>query len=144
MILNYPVYFWISPLNLMIMKRFLFVFLAFAATSLAAQDMAAAGAVTSDAMIEQLAGEQVKSLAKKFNFTDQQAEQAGALAQEVMKSPKFKKMLGKYSPDQLLAGSGTDMIQKALLGNNSFMKGMKGIASEEQMSLMNAISSSLD
>ena len=122
------------------MKKLFYLFLLLAGATLSAQDMgtmaAAADAVTSDEMIGQLAGEQIKSLATKFNLTEAQAEQASAVVQEVMKSPKFKELLGKYSPDQLLAGSGTDMIQNALLGNKSFMKGMKGIVSKDQMGLM--------
>jgi hypothetical protein len=130
------------------MKKLLFLFLALAGTTLAAQDMgsmaAAADAVTSDEMIGQLAGDQIKSLAKKFNLTDAQAEQASAVIQEVMKSPKFKEMLGKYSPDQLLAGSGTDMIQNALLGNKDFMKGMKGVVSKDQMGMMKEAAKALN
>lgn len=122
------------------MKKLLFLFLSVVSVSLTAQDLpsmsSVTDAVTSDSMIDQLADSQIKSLAAKFNLSEAQAEQAASVVKEVMKSPKFKKMLGKYSPDQLLAGSGTDMIQNALLGNNSFMKGMKGIVSKDQMGMM--------
>ena len=129
------------------MKKLICLLFILAGTTLAAQSMdnmaAAADAVTSDQMIDQLAGEQIKSIAKKFNLTDAQAEQATAVVQEVMKSPKFKEMLGKYSADQLLAGSGTDMIQNALLGNKGFMKGMKGVVSEGQMGMLKQAASAL-
>jgi hypothetical protein len=94
--------------------------------------------MSSDSMITQLAGDQVKSLTKKFNLSDAQAEQVSGLVTSYLKSPKFEKMLSKYSPDKLLGGSGTSMIQQALLSDNNFMKDMKGIASEEQLTKMGA------
>ena len=94
--------------------------------------------MSSDSMITQLAGDQVKSLTKKFNLSDAQAEQVSGLVTNYLKSPKFEKMLSKYSPDKLLGGSGTSMIQQALLSDNNFMKDMKGIASEEQLTKMGA------
>ena len=130
------------------MKKVILLLIALTGATLSAQNMgdltSAAEAVTSDEMIGQLAGEQIKSLAKKFNLTEAQAEQASAVVQEVMKSPKFKEMLGKYSPDQLLAGSGTDMIQNALLGNKSFMKGMKDVVSKDQLGLMKEAAKALN
>ena len=118
------------------------------AISLSAQDLknmaATADAMSSNSMIDQLADSQIKSLAKKFNFSDAQAEKASAVVKEVMKSPKFQSMMAEYSPDKLLAGSGTDMIQNALLGDKSFLKGMKGIASKDQMSMMKKAASTLE
>jgi hypothetical protein len=122
------------------MKKLIFLFVALAGTTLSAQSMndvkAAADAVTSDSMIDQLADSQIKSLAAKFNLSEAQAEQAASVVKEVMKSPKFQSFLGQYTPDQLLGGSGTDLLQNALLGNKKFMKGMKGIASKDQMGML--------
>lgn len=122
------------------MKKLLILCFALAASTVAAQSMndmaSAASAMSSDDLIGQLVGDQVKSLAQKFNLSEAQAGQASAVVEKALKSPKLKSMLGKYSPDQLLAGSGTDMIQNALLGNKKFLKGMKGIVSEDQMDLM--------
>jgi len=63
------------------MKKILFICFALVAGHLSAQDL---GAMAGDAVnplsspdfVNQIAGDQVKSLAKKFNFTDAQAEQA--------------------------------------------------------------------
>jgi hypothetical protein len=122
------------------MKKLLVLCFALAASTVAAQSMSditsAASAASSDDMISQLVGGQVKSLAQKFNLSEAQASQASAVVEKALKSPKLKSLLGKYSPDQLLAGSGTDLIQNALLGNKKFMKGMKGIVSEDQMGMM--------
>ena len=46
--------------------------------------------MSSDSMITQLAGDQVKSLTKKFNLNDSQAEQVSGLVTNYLKSPKFK------------------------------------------------------
>ena len=61
-----------------------------------------------------------------------------------MKSPKFREMLGKYSPDQLPAGSRTDMIQNTLPGNKSFMRGMKDVVSKDQLGLMKEAAKALN
>lgn len=123
------------------MKKIVLLLVLLGVTSLAAQDMgslksAATEATSSDSMIEQLADNQIKSLTQKFNLSEAQATQVSSLVKQVMKSPKFTKMLGKYSPDKLLSGNGTDMLQGALLGNNSFMKGMEDIVSTDQLDLM--------
>jgi len=129
------------------MKKLICLFLVMGTLSLSAQEMKsmsdAANSMTSDSMIDQLADTQIKSLAKQFNLSDAQAEQASAVVKEVMKSPKFTEMLGKYSPEKLMGSKGTDMIQGALLGDNSFMKGMKGVVSEDQMGEMVKAASAL-
>ena len=131
------------------MKKLLLLFLFAGITNLAAQDLgglkaAATGATTSDSMIEQLAGSQVKSLAQKFNLTEAQAEQASAVVKQVMKSPQFKEILGKYAPDQLLSGSGAEMLQGALLGNKDFMGGMEDIVSADQLGMMKKAASTVN
>lgn len=131
------------------MKKLLLLFLFAGITNLAAQDLgglkaAATEATTSDSMIEQLAGSQVKSLTQKFNLTEAQAEQASAVVKQVMKSPQFKEILGKYAPDQLLSGSGAEMLQGALLGNKDFMGGMEDIVSADQLGMMKKAASTVN
>ena len=131
------------------MKKILLLFLFAGITNLAAQDLgslkaAASEATASDSMIEQLADNQIKSLAQKFNLSEAQAEQASSVVKQVMKSPQFKEILGKYAPDKLLSGSGTDMLQGALLGNKDFMGGMKDIVSPDQLSMMKKAASTVN
>ncbi|MDX1332147.1 MAG: hypothetical protein R3252_03885 [Robiginitalea sp.] len=117
--------------------------------TLAVQDLgslkaAAAEATTSDSMIEQLAGSQVRSLAQKFNLSEAQAEQSSAVVRQMMKTPLFKEILGKYAPDQLLSGSGAEMLQGALLGNRDFMGGMEEIVSADQLGLIKKAASTVN
>jgi hypothetical protein len=130
------------------MKKVFFILFALVIGQLSAQDLGAiagdaASALSSDAFIDQIAGDQLKSLAKKFNFTDAQAEQASTFVKESLKSPKVQKALGKYSPDQLLSPDGLQTIQNTLLGNKKFMKKMKGFLNPDQFGMMSKAASLL-
>lgn len=123
------------------MKKVFFICFALISVHLAAQDVSAlaADAVNgfgSDDFINQVAGDELKSMAKKFNFTDAQAEQASEFVTEALKSPKIQKALGKYTPDQLLSPQGLETIQNTLLGNKKFMKKMKGFLNPDQLGMM--------
>ncbi len=123
------------------MKKVLFICFALVVGQLSAQDLGAmasdaASTLKSDSFIDQIAGDQVKALANKFNFTDAQAEQASAFVKKSLKSPKIQKILGEYSPEQLLSSDGLKTIQNTLLGNKKFMKKMKGFLSPDQFGMM--------
>jgi len=130
------------------MKKVLFICFALVIGQLSAQDMGAmaadaASTLSSDSFIDQIAGDQLKSMAKKFNLTDAQADQASEFIKESLKSPKVQKALGKYSPEQLLSSDGLQTIQNTLLGNKKFMKKMKGFLSPDQFGMMSKAASML-
>lgn len=130
------------------MKKVFFICFALIVGQLSAQDLSAiagdaASSLKSDAFIDQIAGDQLKSLASKFNLTDAQAKQASEFVTKSLKSPKVQKALGKFSPEQLLSPDGLQTIQNTLLGNKKFMKKMKGFLSPDQFGMMSKAASML-
>ncbi len=86
--------------------------------------------------IDKLASDQVKKLTKKFNLSESQQTQATDLVMKQLRSDKFQSMLSKYTPEQLMSTEGSDNITKALMGSDSFKKGMGGMLNEDQKKAM--------
>lgn len=83
-------------------------------------------------MFDKLAGDQVKKLTKKLNLSDSQQKQVTDLVVKQLKSEKFQKLLGKYSPDQLMGSAASDKLTSSLLADDSFKKELGGVLNEEQ------------
>lgn len=130
------------------MKKVLLLCFALVVGQLSAQDISSlvpdgVNPLSSDAFIDQIAGDQLKSLASKFNLSPAQADQASEFVTKALKSPKVKDVLGKYSPEQLMSADGLQTIQNTLLGNKKFMKKMKGFLSPDQFGMMSKAASLL-
>ncbi|NRA94373.1 MAG: hypothetical protein HRU26_17185 [Psychroserpens sp.] len=96
----------------------------------------ASDALSSDktsSLIDKFASDQVKSLAKKLNLSSSQQEQVTSLVTNTLKSDKFKSMLGDLDPSALLGSSKKkEEVQKALMDDEGFNKGMDKILDDDQ------------
>ena len=120
------------------MKKMLLLCLVFVSFQMSAQDLKsmASDALSSDktsSLIDKFASDQVKSLAKKLNLSSSQQEQVTSLVTNTLKSDKFKSMLGDLDPSALLGSSKKkEEVQKALMDDEGFNKGMDKILDDDQ------------
>lgn len=124
------------------MKKLIILFVTLAVFSVEAQSLKTmtdkvektAGSADQSSFIDKFAGDQVKKLTKKFNLSEKQQSQASELVVSQLKSDKFKKLIGNFSPAQLLAGGASKDVSKALKNDESFKSGMSDILTDEQKS----------
>ena len=120
------------------MKKMLLLCLVFVSFQMSAQDLKsmASDALSSDktsSLIDKFASDQVKSLAKKLNLSSSQQEQVTSLVTNTLKSDKFKSMLGDLDPSALLGSNKKkEEVQKALMDDEGFNKGMDKILDDDQ------------
>lgn len=122
------------------MKKLIILFIALATFSAQAQSLKTitdkaektAGSVDQSSFIDKFAGDQVKKLTKKLNLSDAQQSQVSDLVVTQLKSDKFKKIIGSFSPEQLLSGSGNKKLSNTLLNDKDFKNGMSEILTDEQ------------
>jgi len=127
------------------MKKLIILFVTLAAFSVEAQSLktmtdkveTTAPAVDQSSFIDKLAGDQVKKLTKKLNLSDAQQTQVSDLVVTQLKSDKFKKMIGSFSPEQLLSGGANKDVSKALANDADFKSGMSDILTDDQKSQVN-------
>jgi len=125
------------------MKKILFLFLALSIMQVSGQNLKSlTGGETSSStsMIEGLAADQVKSLTKKLNLSENQQDQVSGLVVSQLKSEKFQKMIGGLNADKLTEssdkGTQTEQIGKALMEGKDFQKGMSSILDDKQKETM--------
>ena len=82
--------------------------------------------------IDKFAGDQVKKLTKKLNLSEKQQTQASDLVVSQLKSDKFQKLIGSFSPEQLLSGGAKKDVSKALGNDKDFQSGMNDILTDDQ------------
>jgi hypothetical protein len=124
------------------MKKLILLFTLLAAFSVNAQSLKTmtdkvektAGSSDQSSFIDKFAGDQVKKLTKKLNLSETQQTQASDLVVSQLKSPKFQKLIGSFSPEQLLSGGAKKEVTKALENDDSFKSGMSDILTDEQKS----------
>lgn len=122
------------------MKKLIILLLTLAAFSVEAQSLktltdkaeTATESVDQSSFIDKLAGDQVKKLTKKLNLSDKQQTQVSDLVVTQLKSDKFQKLIGSFSPEQLLSGSAKKEVSKALTNDADFKSGMSEILTDEQ------------
>ena len=120
------------------MKKMLLLCLVFVSFQMSAQDLKsmASDALSSDktsSLIDKFASDQVKSLAKKLNLSSSQQEQVTSLVTNTLKRDKFKSMLGDLDPSALLGSNKKkEEVQKALMDDEGFNKGMDKILDDDQ------------
>ena len=120
------------------MKKMLLLCLVFVSFQMSAQDLKsmASDSLSRDktsSLIDKFASDQVKSLAKKLNLSSSQQEQVTSLVTNTLKSDKFKSMLGDLDPSALLGSSKKkEEVQKALMDDEGFNKGMDKILDDDQ------------
>ena len=127
------------------MKKLIILLLTLAAFSVEAQSLktltdkaeTATKSVDQSSFIDKLAGDQVKKLTKKLNLSDKQQTQVSDLVVTQLKSDKFKKMIGSFSPEQLLSGGASKDVSKALANDADFKSGMSDILTDDQKSQVN-------
>jgi hypothetical protein len=124
------------------MKKIIILFAVLVAFSVEAQslktmtDKVEKESVSMDqsSFIDKFAGDQVKELTKKLKLSEKQQTQVSDLVVSQLKSPKFQKLIGSFSPEQLLAGGASKDISEALSNDTDFKSGMNGILTDEQKS----------
>ena len=122
------------------MKKLILLFTLLAAFSIQAQSLKTmtdkvektAKSADQSSFIDKFAGDQVKKWTKKLNLSEAQQEQASQLVVSQLKSDKFQKIIGSFSPDQLLSGGASKDLTKALNNDKEFTSGMNDILTEEQ------------
>ena len=97
-----------------------------------------AGASDSSSFIDKFAGDQVKKLTKKLNLSEKQQSQVSNLVVSQLKSDKFQKLIGSFSPDQLLSGKANKDVSKSLMKDENFQSGMGDILTDDQKKKMQA------
>jgi hypothetical protein len=125
------------------MKKLLFLFFAFSMMQVSAQNLSSmkkSASSSSSSMIENLAADQVESLAKKLNLNENQQKQVSGFVVGQLKSEKFQKMIASLGSDSELRAldnsNQTDKIQSALLSDEGFQKEMSSVLDEKQMETM--------
>jgi hypothetical protein len=124
------------------MKKLIILFVTLAVFSVEAQSLKTmtdkvektTGSADQSSFLDKFAGDQVKKLTKKFNLSEKQQSQASELVVSQLKSDKFKKLIGSFSPAQLLSGGAKEDVSKALKNDESFKSGMSDILTDEQKS----------
>ncbi len=120
------------------MKKLLLICLTFIGMQVSAQDLKTmtSEALSNDAsssLIDNFAADQVKALTKKLNLSTSQQEQVTSLVVQTLKSDKFKSMLSGMDPSSLLgANDKKAKVQKAIMEDEDFKKGMGDILTDEQ------------
>ena len=122
------------------MKKLIILFVTLAAFGVEAQSLktltdkveTTAAPVDQSSFIDKLAGDQVKKLTKKLNLSDAQQTQVSDLVISQLKSDKFQKMIGSFSPEQLLSGVASKDVSKALTNDAVFKSGMSDILTDDQ------------
>ena len=122
------------------MKKLIILFTVLAAFTIEAQSLKTmtdkvektAGTADQSSFIDKFAGDQVKKLTKKLKLSEKQQDQASDLVVSQLKSPKFQKLIGSFSPEQLLAGGAKKEVSKALENDEDFKSGMSDILTDEQ------------
>ena len=122
------------------MKKLIILFVTLAAFSVEAQSLKTmtdkvektAAPADQSSFIDKLAGDQVKKLTKKLNLSETQQTQVSELVVTQLKSDKFQKMIGSFSPEQLLSGGANKDVSKALASDANFKSGMSDILTEDQ------------
>lgn len=126
--------------NTITMKKLIILFVTLAAFSVEAQSLKTmtdkvektASSADQGSFIDKFAGDQVKKLTKKLNLSEQQQSQASDLVVSQLKSPKFQKLIGSFSPEQLLSGGASKDLSKALNNDTDFKSGMSDILTDDQ------------
>ena len=126
------------------MKHLVMLFIAFATFTAGAQDLkslskqAGTQSMSMDegSFIDKFAGDQVKKLTKKLNLSEKQQSQVSDLVVSQLKSDKFQKLIGSFSPTELMGRSAENKISGALKEDDTFKKGMDEILSADQMKMM--------
>lgn len=127
------------------MKKLIILFVTLAAFSAEAQSLKTmtdkvektAAPVDQSSFIDKLAGDQVKKLTKKLNLSETQQSQVSDLVVTQLKSDKFQKMIGSFSPEQLLSGGASKDVSKALTSDADFKSGMSEILTDDQKEQVN-------
>ena len=125
------------------MKKLIILLLTLAAFSVEAQSLktltdkaeTATESVDQSSFIDKLAGDQVKKLTKKLNLSDKQQTQVSDLVVTQLKSDKFQKLIGSFSPEQLLSGGSNNTVSKALANDAGFKSDMDKILNEDQKAI---------
>jgi hypothetical protein len=129
-----------KTLKINIMKKLIILIVALSALSVQAQSLKtltdkaekATESVEQSSFIDKFAGDQVKKLAKKLNLSESQQTQVSSLVVSQLKSEKFQKLIGSFSPEQLLSGGAKKEVSKALTNDSDFKSGMDDILTDEQ------------
>jgi hypothetical protein len=82
--------------------------------------------------VEKFAGDQVKKLTEKFNLSEAQQTQVSDLVVSQLKTEKFQKLIGSFSPAQLMGSGAQDKISSSLMESDEFKAGMDKVPTEEQ------------
>ncbi len=122
------------------MKKLIILFVTLATFSVEAQSLktltdkaeTATKSVDQSSFIDKLAGDQVKKLTKRLNLSVKQQTQVSDLVVTQLKSPKFQKLIGSFSPEQLLSGGANKDVSKALTNDANFNGGMDKVLTEDQ------------
>ena len=130
--------------NTITMKKLIILFVTLAAFSVEAQSLKTmtdkvektAASTDQSSFIDKFAGDQVKKITKKLNLSEKQQSQASDLVVSQLKSPKFQKLIGSFSPEQLLSGGATKDVSKALINDEGYKSGMNDILTDDQKSKM--------
>ena len=93
-----------------------------------------ASSVDQSSFLDKFAGDQVKKYTKKLNLSEAQQSQVSNLVVSQLKSPKFQKLMGSFSPEQLLSGGASKDISEVLENDNDFKSSMGNILTDEQKS----------
>jgi hypothetical protein len=126
------------------MKKIIIILLSLAAFSAEAQSLKTltdkaeetTKSVDQSSFVDKFAGDQVKKLTKKLNLSEKQQSQASDLVVSQLKSDKFKKLIGSFSPEKLLSGGANKEVSKALANDADFKSGMDEILTDEQKKKM--------
>jgi hypothetical protein len=122
------------------MKKLIILFVVLASFSIEAQSLKTmtdkvekeVPSVDQSSFLDKFAGDQVKKYTKKLNLSEKQQSQVSDLVVSQLKSPKFQKLMGSFSPEQLLAGGANKDISQALSTDTDFKRGMDNILTDEQ------------
>jgi hypothetical protein len=126
------------------MKKLIILFAVLAAFSVEAQSLKTmtdkvektASSIDQSSFVDKFAGDQVKKMTKKLNLSEKQQSQASDLVVSQLKSPKFQKLIGSFSPQKLLSGGANKDITKVLKSDEGFKSGMNDILTDDQKSEM--------
>ncbi|OZV67124.1 hypothetical protein [Winogradskyella aurantia] len=88
--------------------------------------------VDQSSFVEKFAGDQVKKLTEKFNLSEAQQTQVSDLVVSQLKTEKFQKLIGSFSPAQLMGSGAQDKISSNLMESDEFKAGMNKVLNEEQ------------
>jgi len=122
------------------MKKFITILVILVAFSVEAQSLKTltdkADSVTEStsqsSFIDKFASDQVKSLTKKLNLSEKQQSQVSDLVVSQLKSDKMQKLIGSFSPEQLLDGSAKKKTSRSLVNDADFKSGLDDILTDDQ------------